>query len=193
MTKNAVTTRGGLFVRVAVGSQNPAKIGAVHTAFAKMEMDVEIIGIGTNSEVSEQPFSDEETINGAINRARNVLKNVQAGGQPCDYGIGLEGGVVETPFGLFVCNWGAVTDRHGNVGIGGGHRVQLPDTIAQALRQGEELGTVIDRWAGGHDIRKKEGTIGILTDDHITRETMFRDVVICAFSRFLNPDYYTNP
>src|SRR5690625_2357013 len=121
-------------MRVAVGSQNPAKVSAVRAAFTKMQMDVEIIGIGTDSEVSEQPFSDEETMNGAVNRARNVLKNAQNNGPLFDFGIGLEGGVVETPFGLFVCNWGAVVDRHGNVGIGGGHRVQLPETIAYALR-----------------------------------------------------------
>ena len=180
-------------MRVAVGSQNPAKVSAVQAAFAKMQMDVEVTGIGTDSGVSEQPFSDEETIHGAVNRARHVFKTAQNYGQLLDFGIGLEGGVVETPYGLFVCNWGAVVDRHGNVSIGGGHRVQLPENIARALRQGEELGTVIDRWAGGYDIKKKEGTIGILTNNHITRESMFCDVVICAFSRFLNPDYYTNP
>src|SRR5690606_24422552 len=104
--------------------------------------------------------------------------------------IGLEGGVVETPFGLCVCNWGAVVSREGVIGIGGGHRVLLPHAIAQELHKGVELGSVIDTWAGGHEIKKKEGTIGILTDNHITRVSMFRDVVICAFSRFLNPAFY---
>ena len=39
------------------------------------------------SGVSPQPFSDEETIQGAINRARAAVKETGA-----DIGIGLEGG-----------------------------------------------------------------------------------------------------
>lgn len=177
-------------MRIAVGSQNPAKIGAVRTAFETMDLVVEVIGIDVSSGVHNQPFSDAETIQGAVTRAKNVLANPPVDGHAYDYGIGLEGGVVETPFGLFVCNWGAVANRDGIVGIGGGHRIELPQAIAEHLHRGEELGNVIDEWAGGHDIKKKEGTIGILTGNHITRQTMFRDVVICAFSRFLNPHFY---
>lgn len=175
-------------MRVGVGSQNPSKITAVRTAFEKMGFDTEVVGVEVHSGVADQPFSNEDTMRGAVNRARQVLDTPE--GERFDYGIGLEGGVVETSYGLFVCNWGAVADRTGIVGIGGGHQVQLPHAIAEPLHKGEELGDVIDKWAGGHDIKKKEGTIGILTGNHITRVTMFRDVVICAFSRFLNPQFY---
>ena len=78
-------------------------------------------------------------------------------------------------------------DKNGVVGIGGGHRVQLPDQIIIGLREGRELGDIIDQIMGKKDIKKQEGTIGVLTDGHITRSKMFQDVVICAFSRFLNP------
>lgn len=173
---------------VAIGSQNPIKIEAVRTAFEKMGLTVEVISVEVVTGVSDQPFSDEETIQGAVNRAKNVFNS--PGVKHVDYAIGLEGGVVETSFGVFVCNWGAVVNREGVIGIGGGHRVQLPHVIVQELHKGLELGTVIDQWAGGHGIKKKEGTIGILTDNHITRTSMFRDVVICSFSRFLNPSFY---
>ena len=122
-------------MRVVVGSHNPAKIEAVHTAFEKMGLEANITGVDVETGVSAQPFTDEETIEGAIHRAENSL-NAQDG-EVVDFGIGLEGGVVETPYGLFVCNWGAVVSKDGVVGIGGGHRVQLPDTIAQELRDEE--------------------------------------------------------
>lgn len=175
-------------MRVVVGSHNPAKIEAVHTAFEKMGLEANITGVDVETGVSAQPFTDEETIEGAIHRAENSL-NAQDG-EVVDFGIGLEGGVVETPYGLFVCNWGAVVSKDGVVGIGGGHRVQLPDTIAQELREGRELGPVMDRWAGRHDIKKREGAIGVLTNHRITRVSMFRDVVICAFARFSNPQFF---
>lgn len=173
-------------LRVAIGSKNPAKINAVRMAFEMMGMEAEVTGINVESGVPDQPFSDEETVRGAVTRARNVLAQGDF-----DYGIGLEGGVTETPYGLFMCNWGAVADRDGNVGIGGGHRVQLPSQIAKPLYQGEELGVVMDRLTGASELHKREGAIGVLTQKHIPRHLMFRDVVICAFARFLNPEYYT--
>lgn len=178
-------------MRVAVGSQNPAKIGAVRAAFVQMGFHVNVVGREVESGVANQPISDEETIRGAVNRALSAVH--PADGQPFDFGVGLEGGVVETPFGWFVCNWGAIANDAGIVGIGGGHRVQLPQALVDSLHKGEELGTIIDQWTGGKDIKKKEGTIGILTNNHLTRQSMFRDVVVCAFTRFLNPHFYEEP
>ncbi|MEW9668438.1 inosine/xanthosine triphosphatase [Ammoniphilus sp. 3BR4] len=176
-------------LRVAIGSTNPVKIKAVRSAFEKMGLNAEVTGVEVDSKVSEQPFSDEETIEGAINRARGALKIGEE--SPYDYGIGLEGGVVQTQYGMFVCNWGAIVNNREVIGIGGGHRVLLPSTLVEGLNKGEELGDIIDAWAGGKDIKKNEGTIGILTGNHITREEMFHDVVIAAFSRFLFPEYYS--
>ncbi|TCS84466.1 inosine/xanthosine triphosphatase [Tepidibacillus fermentans] len=179
-------------LRIGVGSKNPAKVQAVRSAFEKIGYEVEIIGLNVPSGVSDQPFSDEETIRGAINRATAVMAyakehtNVGA----LDYAVGLEGGVVETPFGFFLCNWGAVVNADGEIGIGGGQRVQLPQIIVDGLQKGKELGDIIDPIAGKDDVRKKEGTIGILTNSQITRSQMFTDVVVCSFARFLHPELY---
>lgn len=168
-------------LNIAVGSQNPAKQDAVKTAFSKMGFNIQITGLDVLSGVSPQPMSDEETIQGAINRAKAVLER-----GPFDYGIGLEGGLAKTSYGTFLCNWGAVVSREGVLGIAGGLRILLPDEVVVGIERGAELGDVIDNWAGGKDIKKKEGTIGILTLGQITRRQMFQDVTICAFSRFHN-------
>lgn len=168
-------------LNIAVGSQNPTKQDAVKTAFSKMGFNIQIIGLDVPSGVSPQPMSDEETIQGAINRAQASLES-----GPFDYGIGLEGGLAKTAYGTFLCNWGAVINREGVVGIAGGLRIMLPDEVVAEIEKGFELGDVIDRWACGKDIKKKEGTIGILTLGQITRSQMFQDVTICAFSRFHN-------
>jgi inosine/xanthosine triphosphatase len=180
---------GKWMVNIAIGSNNPAKIKAVETAFEMMGYSVTALGMEVPSGVSSQPLSDEETIKGAINRAKTVLTTVSSPAA-YDYAVGLEGGVVETPFGMFLCNWGAVINKEGMVGIGGGLRIELPSVVAEQIRHGKELGDVMDEWIGGRNIKKKEGAIGILTANHITRQMMFRDVVITAFSRFLHPAYY---
>ncbi|WP_134700929.1 DUF84 family protein [Ammoniphilus sp. YIM 78166] len=167
-------------MNIAVGSHNPAKLDAVEMAFSKLEYTAQITGLDVPSDVSPQPLSDEETIQGAINRAKAVLEQ-----GAFDYGIGLEGGLVKTAYGTFLCNWGAVVNRKGVMGIAGGLRILLPDEVVARIEQGYELGDLIDEWAGGKDIRKNEGTIGILTHGHITRRQMFQDVTICAMSKFL--------
>jgi inosine/xanthosine triphosphatase len=168
-------------LHIAVGSENPAKIKAVHLAFAKMGLEVSITGIQAPSGVSDQPISDDETMRGALNRAKHVITQGKF-----DYGIGLEGGVEETAYGLFLCNFGAVVKSSGAYHIGGGVRVLLPVSIANEIRKGKELGNIIDHWSGKQNIAKKEGTIGVLTKGHIDRSDMFRDTAICAFSKFLD-------
>ncbi len=167
-------------LKIAVGSHNPAKLDAVAMAFSKLGYTAQIKGLDVPSGVSPQPLSDEETIQGAVNRAKAVLEK-----GPFDYGIGLEGGLAKTAYGTFLCNWGAVVNREGIIGIAGGLRILLPDEVLARIEQGYELGDVIDEWAGGKDIKKNEGTIGVLTHGHITRRQMFQDVTICAFSMFL--------
>lgn len=157
-------------MKVAVGSKNPAKISAVEEAFK--EFPYEIIAVDAESGVSDQPMSDEETIKGAINRAIQAAEQGSA-----DIGIGLEGGVQQTPFGLMLCNWGALAVKGMEPIIAGGARIPLPMEIAQRLLAGEELGPVMDDYAKKQNVRKNEGAVGILTNGQINRSEMFTHVM----------------
>ena len=158
-------------MKIVVGTKNPAKLQAVKNVFGT-EMD--IIGIKVPSGVSEQPFSDEETITGAINRAKKAVAETDR-----TLGIGLEGGVTETPFGLMLCNWGAVVVKgyEEKPFIAGGARILLPEVISERLRQGEELGPVMDEFCKKENIRSHEGAIGIFTNGTVNRDDMFTHVV----------------
>ncbi|RFU69739.1 DUF84 family protein [Bacillus sp. V59.32b] len=156
-------------MKVAIGSTNPAKTQAVMDEYGQ---SAEVISLDVSSGVADQPFSDEETIEGAVNRAKNCLKQSEA-----VIGIGLEGGVVQTEYGLFVCNWGALADRDGSIVIAGGARVRLPDNISLRLIAGEELGPVMDDFTKKRNIRKKEGAIGVFTNERVTRAEMFQHIM----------------
>ncbi len=159
-------------MKVAIGTKNPAKINAIQKVFKDYFEDVSFECLQIASNVREQPFSDQETIEGALNRAKNVLRASEA-----DIGIGLEGGVTESLYGMFVCNWGALVDRYGNEIIGGGARISLPKEISKGLREGKELGPLMDDYTQTTGIRNKEGAVGIFTNGLVTRETMFLHVV----------------
>ncbi len=157
-------------MRIAVGSKNPAKINAVKGAF--MDGSFEIISVDAESGVSEQPMSDEETIKGAVNRAIQAAEIAEA-----DIGIGLEGGVQQTPFGLMLCNWGVLAVKGMEPIIAGGARIPLPEEIARQLVNGAELGPVMDEYAKKQNVRKNEGAVGIFTNGQINRSEMFTHVM----------------
>jgi non-canonical (house-cleaning) NTP pyrophosphatase len=58
-------------MKIIIGSKNPAKITAVKNAFPG---EFEMISLDIPSGVNDQPFSDEETIKGAVNRATKALE-----------------------------------------------------------------------------------------------------------------------
>ena len=156
-------------ILAAVGTLNPAKIRAVEEAL--LTMDAQIAAVKASSGVSEQPFSDEETIQGAINRANNALAETGA-----DIAIGLEGGVVETKYGMFLCNWGALALPDGKTILAGGARILLPEEIVRPLREGIELGPIMEEYTGQKDVRKSEGAIGIFTNGYVNRSDMFTHI-----------------
>jgi len=168
---------GGNTMLISIGSKNPAKIAAVEQAFQGYSF--ELISVDTESGVSAQPLSDEETIKGAINRAVSALSVSRA-----DISIGLEGGVQETKHGLFLCNWGALLAKDKEPILAGGARIPLPNEIASRLLAGEELGPVMDEFAQKQNVRKKEGAIGIFTNGKIDRIEMFTHVVKLLLGQF---------
>jgi len=156
--------------KIIIGSKNPAKIMAAQAAFQNERL--QFISVDVPSGVSNQPFSDDETIKGAINRAIAALKEGNG-----DIGIGLEGGVHETEYGMFLCNWGALAERGKPPIIAGGARILLPVAVANRLKAGEELGPVMDDFTHKEDIRKNEGAVGIFTNGQISRVDMFTHVM----------------
>lgn len=170
---------------VAVGSTNPVKLAAVTRIIHQIRHDATIQSIAVDSGVRAQPRSDDEAIQGAANRARQALALCHA-----DLGIGLEGSVAESRYGLFNTGWAVVVDRDGTMGIGGSGRFLLPDAIAQAIRQGAELAPLMDKLSGEQNTRHRQGAFGIFTNDLITRQAALETALSSALTRFLNPQYY---
>lgn len=171
--------------KISVGSKNPVKIAAVENVVKKIWPDAEIIAVEVSSGVSEQPTSDDEAIKGASHRAKLSLQESKA-----DLGIGLEGCTVDTKYGMFLSSWVVVMDRNKKIGISCGGRLLLPEKIAVKVRQGKGLGLVIDEFVGEHNIKQKQGTVGILTNGLITRTSALEKSVTYALAKFINPSYY---
>ena len=169
--------------RIAVGSTNPVKIGAVRAVFAPLAPSAAIEGIAVASGVPDQPWGDEETIAGAKTRALAAMRMLQA-----DIGIGIEGGVVEdADGGLRTCAWAVVVSRDGATGTGGSLAMPLPPAVAHAIREGQELGHAMDALTGGRDTKRGAGAVGILTAGMIDRQRAYEMLVTYALAPFLTP------
>ena len=172
-------------MKIAVGTTNPNKIEAVCEIINKVWPNSEIIPIKVSSEVSDQPHTDEETIQGATNRAKNSLKKANA-----DMGIGIEGGLTKISGETFVTNWAVIIDKENNLGIGCGPKFILPKTIKQKLEEGKELGDAMIEFTGEKNINHTNGAIGIFTNNLLTRKDNNQIAIICALAKIINKDLY---
>lgn len=157
-------------MNAAIASKNPSKINAVSSVLKNIEWPVDLSAVDAESEVSPQPFSLQETRQGAVNRAKNAVGEF-------DFAIGLEGGVYEMEGTLYLCNWGALATQDGRLFTAAGAQIPLPPEIAAGLYTGIELGPVMDDYANESGIRQHKGAIGILTDGLVNRGEMFSHVV----------------
>lgn len=171
---------------IGVGSTNPVKIEATAEGFELVGVNPDIVEIDVDSGVSEQPTSDREAIIGAKNRAERV-KAVRK----FDFSVGLEGSVTDTEFGMFLTGWSYLIDEKSERYIGGGGRLELPKSVASRIRKGEELGPIMDEITDRDEVKKGPGAIGIFTDGIITRKDAYRDALIFALAKFLNPEFYS--
>ncbi|RKD95302.1 inosine/xanthosine triphosphatase [Halopiger aswanensis] len=170
---------------VAVGSTNPVKIDAVERTLERFEPTVTAVDV--ESGVPEQPWSVEETVAGAENRARRALAEASA---DYEFGVGLEGGVTrfDGAPGVTLIMWAAVTDGE-RVERGGGPSLRLPDRVAERLEAGEELGPVMDDELDTTGIAESDGAIGVCTDGLTDRTTALGQALACAFGPFRTTQY----
>ncbi|MBS1787673.1 MAG: inosine/xanthosine triphosphatase [Acidobacteria bacterium] len=170
----------------AVGSENPVKINCVAEAVVAFWPEARAVGVNTDSGVSAQPDSDHEMFIGALNRARQALEKTP----DAEFGVGLEGGTLDSEEGMWAYAWIVVVDRRGRVGKGQSGRFLLPEPVADLVRQGIELGEADDRFFGRSNSKQKDGAIGILSDGVVTRLDLYKPAVIFALLPFVHPEFY---
>ena len=198
---------------VAVGSRNPVKVNSVKNAFQVAFPQCEII-VSTHevpSGVPDQPWGDDQTRQGALNRAIAChAAHLAAVGSAPDFAVGLEGGVVEefydklhpTVPGMAGCSMvscfafmaimGAALDGGATApprwGIARTASFQLPPKII-ALMRGEppmELGDADDAVFNEVNSKQKGGTVAKATNGMIDRTQYYEHALQCALAPFLH-------
>lgn len=170
---------------IAIGSTNPVKCNAVRAVLESQYPGAEFLCEDVPSGVPLQPWGNEETRLGALNRARAALNQTGA-----DLGVGLEAGVQESEFGLLTCAWCVLVDAQGHIGVGGNSSILLPGIVADEVRQGIELGAAMDKLVNEQNTKWRDGAIGILTNNLATRQSAYEMIIRLALAPFLHPAWY---
>ncbi len=179
---------------LAVGSTNPVKVNSAVVAASETWPEVRVKGFEVESGISEQPMSDDETRKGAQNRSQVVYKKMleklktEKSDQKKEVaqnknqllGLGLEGGVFQREDGeLWSTVWVVVWDGQ-KLYEANGARFKVPDKIAKPILQGEEMGPVVSELFGGEDIKRKNGAIGVVTNNFVDRTEEYAAIVKLA-------------
>ncbi|MCY1721471.1 inosine/xanthosine triphosphatase [Prolixibacteraceae bacterium Z1-6] len=172
-------------MNVVVASKNPVKIEATRLGFESYFTEVNVQGITIESDVADQPVSDEETLRGARNRAEAARKLYA----DADYWVGIEGGIEARGEGLTAFAWMVITGKE-NLGESRTTSFQIPNKVVELINQGYELGEANDILFKKENSKQKSGAVGILTNDTITRTELYKQAVQLALIPFLNPGLY---
>ena len=170
-------------MKVVVASGNPIKMACTQKAFTEYFTDqkIEFDAQAADSEVSEQPMTIDEAIQGAINRAQNV-----ASGQ-FDYAVGIEGGLSFHEVGgrehAIEISWVCVYDCQNNryeIASAPGFPI-LPKVLGH-IHQGQHLSQAMETEYGLKNLGQQNGYIGWLSGNKITRQSSNYEAVLLALS-----------
>lgn len=177
-------------MKINVGSKNKVKVEAVSELIKDYPelKDAEVFSKEVDSEVSHQPKSLEETINGAINRARNSFID-------CDYSFGLESGLMAVPktktgyMDITVC---AICDGN-KFHLGISSAFEYPVEVTKyVLLSGDNISNAFNKLGltKSNNLGSEQGAIGILTKNKITRKQYTQEAIRTALIHLENKDLY---
>ncbi len=175
---------------VIVASTNPVKINAAKLACEAMfpETVWDVKGVAVTSGVSDQPLSDKETRQGAMNRVHAA----RALSPDADYWIAFEGGIEDTTHGMESFAWIAIASR-GEKAVSESRSGMffIPPAMAALIRDGMELCHADDHVTGRENSKQTNGTVGLLTGDVIDRTAYYVHAAILALIPFKHPRLYS--
>ncbi|WP_404342543.1 inosine/xanthosine triphosphatase [Pseudoalteromonas mariniglutinosa] len=173
-------------LRIIVGSRNPVKINAAKHIFSLFftEHNIDCQGIDAPSGVPAQPIGEEQTRLGAENRVSYCQQHYEA-----DFYVAMEGGAEQFSYGAATFAFVVIANSEQS-SIGRSSNLPLPQTMYNALLTGQELGDIMDQAFNTQNIKQRGGAIGLLTNNHATRESTYTQALTLAMAPFLYPELF---
>ncbi len=179
-------------MKIHVGSTNQTKVQAVKDAvilYPKLFSNPEVIGIDVNVALFGHPKNIRETVEGAVERAKNAFTD-------CGYSFGIEGGLMEVPYtktGFMEVGACAIYDGK-NFHIGLGPAYEWPTEVTKMIVSGKADASLAFKQLGYTHHEKlgavAGGIIGSLTEGRLTREDFTKYSIIMALIQLEKPEFF---
>lgn len=175
-------------MKILMGTKNPGKIEGAKQAFEKYFENVEINGVGVDSDVGNQPVN-EEIIQGAKNRVKNLKKYAKQNNLEADFYIASEAGITNLLGEWISFNSAVIEDKNGIQSVGMSQGFEIPEKYINNILE-TELGKVMDSVFKGNELGKGKGGISYLTKNEISRIDLTRNAFIMALVKHINGDLW---
>lgn len=172
-------------MKIKVGTHNPLKVRATRNVMEKIYTNVDVEGIEVDSGVGDQPIGLDETIQGAVNRARNAFLDA-------DLSVGIESGLLAAPHsitGYLDLQWCAIYDGE-RITLGVSAGFEYPPVVVEEVLKGQEVGEVMDEVTGVEKLGQKTGAVSILTKGLLDRTENTEQCVLMAMIPRMNKGVY---
>ena len=178
-------------MKIGVGSKNRTKVNAVSELLKNYPLvfkDIEVNEIDINIEEFGHPKNIKETVEGAINRAKQAYINN-------DFGFGIEGGLMEVPYTksgymeVAVC---AIFDGK-KIHLGLSQACEWPKKVIDGiLNEGMDGSQAIKEYGlTNHEkIGEHGGMAEILTKGRMNRTDFNKSAIAMALIHLENPEHF---
>jgi inosine/xanthosine triphosphatase len=180
-----------LGMKVGVGSKNKTKVGAVAELLKGYPMfaEAEVEGVVVQIEEFGHPKNIDETVRGAIDRA----KQAQAGR---DYGFGIEGGLMAVPHTktghMEVAACAIYDGKQVHLGLSPG--CEWPTKVLHSiLHEGLDGSQAMKKhnFTAHEKMGEHEGMVGIFTGGRFTRTDYNKLAIMMALMHVEHPEAFT--
>ena len=172
-------------MKILIGTKNPGKIEGAKQAFEKYFDKVEIEGIPVDSNVGDQPIN-EEILQGAKNRVKNLKKYAKENNIDADLFLGIESGINDLLGRWMITNIAVIEDNKDFESYGTSPSFPVPDNLVQKVLDtnlSEAMDTVLGEDKERHN---HSGGIQLLTHNEISRIDLTEYAFIMALTKYIN-------
>ena len=177
-------------MKVGMGSKNKTKVAALEDMLRKYPMfeGAEVIGVDAVTDVYGHPKSIDETVEGAIQRAKKAYEGHE-------YGFGIEGGLMKVPHtksGSMEVAACAIYDGK-RIHLGLSPALEWPLEMHDSIMNKGLDGSQAMQAAGLSQEEKPgegEGIIGLLTNSRMTRTDYNKIAIMMALTHLEHPEFF---
>lgn len=171
---------------IGVGTTSDLKLRAVRSALKDLGVHAEVVPYTASSGVGEQPFSYEEIVNGAKNRAMQTASGIQN----AELVIGIENGLIYIPeakryYDIPAIHIMQIADRKSSVAFGMG--IYVPEVFVGRIKNDQiDLGILIQSLNNGGE----KDPVNYFFRGLLKREEILKQAIISAFGEIIYPEQY---